>query len=378
MLEVRMALNEKEVDRAYELAAGIFGPDYAESLSHKNLVRALEPLEDLRDVVLVADGDELLGFIRIISRNCYSPVGDLKIGGITSVCTHPDLRGQGWGIRLMEGAIKRSLERKDDFSLLFSRRVITGWYSKIGYVGIGCKSELKLDRMQPAMPAASSSAGIVSGMNSSFLRTYADAHRDTYSGLPLAINRTEPWWDSLEDRLDQHRIESAKFFNVMIGETLIGYFIKSKDQVIEVASLDEFRLEFLTGMLDYCQASIKDTDKISLPAGHWCLEGLSGRPDSKLTPELSWNHSQMVRVLNKDAFREIALKSCGPEESKASQSLFKDADVESHEGARQLLARIVGQDSVYPSGGYQELPGSPAEDQWMLPSLPYWSPLDEI
>ena len=86
----------------------------------------------------------------------------------------------------------------------------------------------------------------------------------------------------------------------------------------------------------------------------------------------------MVRVLNKDAFREIALKTCGAEETRATQSLFKDADVESHQGARQLLARMVGQDSVYPPGGYQELPGSPAVDHWMLPSLPYWSPLDEI
>jgi|GEM_PF-1777437 predicted acetyltransferase len=378
MLEVRTARNENEVDRAYELAAGIFGPDYAESLSHKHLVRSLEPLEDLRDVVLVADGEKLLGFIRIINRNCYSIAGDLKIGGITSVCTHPDLRGQGWGIRLMEGALKRSQERKDDFSLLFSRRVITGWYSKIGYVGIGCKSEVKLDQIQPVMQATSTSIEIRSGIDRSFLRFYADAHKDSYSGLPLAINRTEQWWDNLEGRLEQHRIGSENFINVMIGETPVGYYIKAEDQVIEAASLDEFRVEFLSGMLDHCQASKEVTASIALPPGHWCLADLPGGRDSKPTPELSWNHSQMVRILNKEAFREIALKACSPEEFRATQDLFKNADVESHDGARRLLATMVAQDPVYPPGGYQELPASPTVEQWLLPSLPYWSPLDEI
>jgi len=378
MLEVRTARNEKEVDQAYELAAGIFGPDYAESLSHKHLVRSLEPLEDLRDVVLVVDGEKLLGFIRIINRNCYSLSGDLKIGGITSVCTHSDLRGQGWGIRLMEGAIQRSQERKDDFSLLFSRRVITGWYSKIGYVGIGCKSEIKLDQVHPVTQVASTSAEIRSGMDHSFLGTYADAHRDSYSGLSLAISRTEPWWGSLEGRLDQHRIEAANFINVMIGETPIGYFIKSEDQVIEAASVDEYRAEFLAEMLEHCQSPGEDTTGLSLPPGHWCLDGLPCAPDSRPTPELSWNHSQMVRMLNKNVFCEIALKTCDPEESEATQDLFKNADIESHEGARQLLASIIGQNPVYPPGGYEELPGSPATDQWLLPSLPYWSPLDEI
>ena len=86
----------------------------------------------------------------------------------------------------------------------------------------------------------------------------------------------------------------------------------------------------------------------------------------------------MVRVLNKDAFCEIVLKSCGPEKSKATLELFKNADVESHNGARRLLATMVGQDPLYPSDGYQELPTSPAVEQRLFPSLPYWSPLDEI
>jgi len=378
MLEVRTARNEKEIDRAYELAAGIFGPDYAESLNHKHLVRSLEPLEDLRDVVLVADGEDLLGFIRIINRNCYSPAGNLKIGGITTVCTHPDLRGQGWGIRLMEGAIQRSLERKDDFSLLFSRRVITGWYSKIGYVGIGCKSELKLDKLQQVIQETSASTEIRSGIDSLFLNTYAEAHEESYSGLPLAINRTEPWWDNLKGRLEQHRIESANFINVIIGDTPIGYFIKAEGQVVEAASLDAFRAEFLTAMVQHWNSLKEDTAKIILPPGHWCIEDLQGGPGAKLTPELIWNHSQMVRVLNKDAFREIAMTGCNAEENKTTESLFADADVESHEGARRLLATMVGQDSDYPPGGYQELPSLPTVDQWMLPSLPYWSPLDEI
>jgi len=378
MIELRTARNEKEVDRAYELAAGLFGPDYEESLSHKQLTRSLEPLEDLRDVVILADDQKILGLIRIINRHCSSPVGQLKVGGITSVCIHSDLQGQGWGTILMEGARQRSLERKDDFSLLFSRRVITGWYSKIGYLGIGCKSEIRLDQLNGARQQASALIETHTGVDCSYLGVYSDAFTASYSGLPLTFNRIWHWWNELEYRLSQHHVEPENFINVMAAETPIGYFIKSNDHVIEAAALDEFRAEFLTGMLNHCRSAGEDTITVTLPSGHWCMTDLPGHTNGEPTPNLTWNHSQMVRVLNKDPFREIALKSCSPEEFTATQNLFDRADIESHEGARQMLSAVVGQDPVFPPGGYEDLPVSPTEGQRLLPSLPYWALLDEI
>ena len=377
-MEVRGAKTLEEVDQAYELVAQVFGPNYFEARAHKELVRKSEPLDDLRDAVVVVDNHDVVGFVRILNRHCYSPVGMLQVGGITSVCTHPKLRGQGWGKRVMEGALKRSIERRDDFSLLFSRHVVVGWYYALGYVGIGCKAEIKLNRFRENLPTPSSHVRTSNGAQAAYKEISAESYIDSYGDLPLTISRPPSFWDGLEDRMAQHRIDPNDFVNVLVAGEPIGYFIKKDGHIIEAASLRDCRNDFLTSLLYYCAATFSEAPVITLPPGHWCLDEVVSFGEQS-PAKLYWNRSQMVRILDKAPFNKIGLQSSGPNEKQNAEKLYLDSETASHEGARRLLSGIVAQDPDLPIGNPGDtLPPSPGPDRLLLPHLPYWSSLDEL
>ena len=197
-MEVRAAKNEGEVDQAYELAAKIFGPNYFELRDSLSRIRELEPLLSLEDAVVMVDEENVVGFVRILNRAFHSPAGAIQGGGITSVCTHPDFRGKGWGLKIMEAALERSRQRGDVFSILFARRAVDGWYPKLGYVGLGCHVELRLEHPLPVDSILPFSGSIIRGVERSYLSYYADAYLDSYKDVFLSFHREHKWWDQLE------------------------------------------------------------------------------------------------------------------------------------------------------------------------------------
>ncbi len=374
-MEVRGAKNPREVDEAYELVAKIFGPNYFEAKEVKAEVRALEPLQNLADAVLVVDGEDVVGFVRLLDRQFYSPAGLVKAGGITSVCIHPDLRGQGWGRRVMEAALQRSWQRGDAFSILFARRAVDGWYPKLGYVGIGCHLELRLERPFGIDSLLSSFAGTTQiGAIEAYRDIYTAAYADSYQGLILSFYRDAEWWQNLKQRLAR-RINPEDFINVLVRDKPIGYFILKQGRVIEAASPGQHRADFITGLTQFF--TIFDSEKLTLalPSGHWCIEFLR-RMNHTLSVRYSWDGGHMIRILNKSVFKDIVLGSVGSESYQIVDELFEYYNISEHESARRLLLTIIG--VLTPAQGKQASKNPVVLGTSLLPMLPTWSIVDEL
>jgi predicted acetyltransferase len=373
-MEVRGAKHLREVDEAYELAARIFGANYFEAKATFARQRTLEPLNSLEDAVLVVSGEKVVGFVRILNRQFYSPAGIVKAGGITTVCTHPELRGQGWGLRVMEKALQRSRERGDAFSILFARRVLDGWYPRIGYVGIGCHLEMQVDKPIVAGTIVSFTGSIQLGLVKSYVNTYAEAYTDSYQDLFLSFRRTEDWWQTVEQRL-AHRVGTKDFINVTIGDDPIGYFILRGGKVIEAASLRQYRRDFLAGLFEFCMATQKENLVLALPSGHWCVELLK-RMNHTLSIRYSWEGGHMVRILEKDVFKKMIKHVATPESFESIEGLFDKYDVSDHKCAQELALKVCG--ALPGNIGDQYARGAAIFSRNLLPMLPTWSIVDEL
>lgn len=126
-LDVRAATSAAEVDAAYELAARVFGPDYFTAAATKVRLRAVDPVRALDEVVLVVSDGEVVGFVRLVARSVWLGGEALPVGGVTSVCVHPRVQGQGYGRLVMEEALAISRARGDVLSIAFARRAVDGF-----------------------------------------------------------------------------------------------------------------------------------------------------------------------------------------------------------------------------------------------------------
>jgi predicted N-acetyltransferase YhbS len=374
MMEIRGAKNLKEVDEAYELVAKIFGPNYFEAREAKNHVRALEPLRDLEDGIVVVRGEEVVGFVRILDREFYSPAGVLKGGGISSVCIHPELRGQGWGVRVMDVAIERCRKRGDAFSVLFGRRAVDGWYPRFGYVGIGCHLEMRMEDSYTDSTFTSFSGNIQSGIFEFHSDLYAQAYDASYGDLLLSFCRGKEWWQKLEQRLAR-RVNAKDFITVMDGSDPIGYFILKEGRVIEAASLPDQQTNLLSGLLKFCIENNEGKVILALPSRHWCVHILRSL-NHTLSVRYSWDGGHMIRILDKDSLQTMVLSSSKAQSHEAVNRLFDQHDVSQHQNARQLLLTIVG---ALPEVSRKVKNADPAilADS-LLPMLPTWSIIDEL
>lgn len=376
-IEVRGARTQGEVDQAYELAARCFGPNYFQANESQDRVRALEPLEplgSLEDAVVVVKAGEVAGFVRILDRQYYSQAGIVKAGGITSVCVHPGLRGQGWGLKVMEQALGRSRQRGDAFSILFARRNVDGWYPKLGYVGIGCHIEMQVEISPATGDLPNFPGSIQSGVVESFVDSYSAAYEDSYRDLLFGVYRDGGWWQNLQGRL-AGRVDPQDFVNIMVGGRPIGYYILKAGRVIEAASLSQFRTDFIGGLVHSCAELDEGRLVLALPSGHWCMERLRGN-NHTLNVRYSWDGGHMVRILDKEIFRNLVVHDNGTWSPEELDGLFQRHDLSEHEGARQLLLAIAGAsaDSISRQGvgTHAVLGGS------LLPMLPTWSIMDGL
>lgn len=372
-MEVRGARSLDEVNLAYELAAKIYGPNYFDAQFNLTRVRDLEPLQNLEDLIVIADNHQILGMVRILDRELYSPAGIIKAGGITSVCVHPTLRGQGWGLRIMETALTRSSKRGDSISVLFARRAVDDWYPKLGYVGIGCHPELTLDESSASRLFPPSQASFRTGVVSENIAIYEQAYQSTYEKLFLSMMRTKKWWQTLDQRL-AGRVVLSDFINVEIENSLIGYFILKEGRVIEAASLPKQQEELTSALMHYFFQQGEKDPILSLPTNHWCVDRLAVA-NHTLSVRYSWNGGHMARILDKEIFRKMVAQGATSETAKIVDQIFSRHDMTINSEAHSLLLSACGANkdsSVNVKAGQCNI--SPA----LIPHLPTWSAVDGL
>lgn len=335
-MHVRAARTLDEVDAGYDLASRIFGSSYTEMSSMHSRIRALEPLRSLEDVIVLVDGDDVLGMVRILDRALNVPGGALPAGGITTVCVAERARGERWGIGLMEAALARGVARGDACSVLFARRAVDGWYPRLGYVGIGAHLQLRLLGPAAAVPAVTTRSGVP--VDPEVIGLLARAYDASYGGLFLSFLRTPAWWLHLAEHIALKRVE---LIVVEGGHGLAGYCVRSGGVVIEAAAIDAGR----EAVRDVAFSS----GPLSLPVGHWLMK-IARAHDHELSVRYSWSGGHMLRPLYA---HELV-----PEPTTAAASRAPL----SHDAARQLLLDLVGATD-----------GSP---RW--PDAPAWSLVDEF
>ncbi|KKN73740.1 hypothetical protein LCGC14_0397860 [marine sediment metagenome] len=90
------------------------------------------PLSDNERWVGARTGDKLIGSVRLLFRTITTPAGELVVGGLGNVCSHPDCRGQGVASACMRAAAE-VIEREADFGFLFCGETVRDFYAKLGW-----------------------------------------------------------------------------------------------------------------------------------------------------------------------------------------------------------------------------------------------------
>jgi predicted acetyltransferase len=83
--------------------------------------------------VSVVAGDQTVAQLAILQRTMHLAGATVTMGGIADVVTHPAHRRQGYGARLLEGAVTYMREERYQISLLFG---ITDFYHRFGYAPV--------------------------------------------------------------------------------------------------------------------------------------------------------------------------------------------------------------------------------------------------
>jgi hypothetical protein len=296
----------------------------------------------------VSEGD-VVGFVRLVQRAVWVGDATLRVGGVTSVCVHPDLHGLGYGRLVMEEAIAVSRRRGDALSVAFARRAVDGFYPRLGYLGLGCHPELTLGAVPRGLPAADAAPGF----DPASIPRYAAAYCASYRRLPFAFARTEAWWSCFPRRLEG-RLPADGFVTVLVRGTPVGYFVRDGARIVEAAARHDHEAAVLGAIVRHAG------DRpvvLALTPAHWAVRAVRGvNHVSRI--RYAWDGGHVVRPLAAAALR-AALLSAGIEEV---PGVGPDDELLDHAAARTLVERVAGADG-----------GAP-----LLPALPAWSMVDEF
>ena len=90
------------------------------------------PGEDEKWLTARNDNGKLIGSARLLFRTIVTAEGELTVGGIGNVCSHPDCRGQGAASACMRAAAE-VIEREADFGFLFCGDGVLRFYEHLGW-----------------------------------------------------------------------------------------------------------------------------------------------------------------------------------------------------------------------------------------------------
>jgi predicted N-acetyltransferase YhbS len=349
-MEVRFADNLQEVEEAYELASRIFGPTYYESRDRKQVIKNLEKLDSLSDVVIAIAEKQVIGLARILNRAVYVAGKIIPTGGVTSVCVHPAWRGQKVGLRLMSCVSERLKLRGDILAVLFARRAVDGWYSKMGYAGIGSHFEMTVNNLPQSYSGLD--IALINGLQEGELKTYQSVYAASYQELFLSFARAPSWWNKFSLHL-QHRLPSASLVNVIRESELVGYFIWDQGKVVELSAQIHRREIVLIALLKFIKSLAFNQLVLALPAQHWAAKYFQ-----------DWNHTSSFRF-SWDGGHMACLLSFPELQNIVG---IKDAPMKNHSG-----------DLCSPINMWQKVSQlcHPQSIDWRL-TMPTWSPLDEF
>jgi GNAT superfamily N-acetyltransferase len=84
--------------------------------------------------MVVLENDRVVAHAAMLPRTIGTEVGDLRIGGLSRVCSDPNLRGHGLGELVVRAAFCLVDESEFDFALFQTNERVRSFYEKLGAV----------------------------------------------------------------------------------------------------------------------------------------------------------------------------------------------------------------------------------------------------
>ncbi|MBW1716349.1 MAG: GNAT family N-acetyltransferase [Deltaproteobacteria bacterium] len=237
MSEYIVSIGDERLDlnEVIEFLSRIFGPNYFEASFMQRQIVEHEPSLSTRNFILArARNGQLIGVVRVVERQVLLDGVSLQVGGISSLGVTPEWRQRGVASNLMNEAISAMASRGMDFSILFGRRAVDGFYTRFGYYGIGRYIDLEL-LSYPKSQMSVHDVPLERKKQELCMKLYSE----NYHGLSGSVLRDDSIWDFLLMRIEK-KIGQIRGFLIEEAGGSVGYFITANNRLIEIAVPKQF------------------------------------------------------------------------------------------------------------------------------------------
>lgn len=294
-MEYRIQTGEEsfDLDEVIELVSRTYGPNYYDAKEIHGWLLRHEPTLSADNFVLARDRKgSLIGLVRIVIRKICFGGETLSCGGISTVCVHSQWRHRGVATALMETADRVMETRGLDLAFLHARRVLDGFYSKVGYGGIN--RYLNLEILSP--PCSGSELTTVPAQESNISRLER-CYESVYRVLTGSIIRRTDMWHFL---LGKSPLVKPPYIvhecREKGSDSFEGYLISSGDTLHE-AVIPENHFLSVPGLLD--KLGLKH---IAIHPFHPLFTFLRTTYSTTVTERYAIDGGYMGKILNMDSF----------------------------------------------------------------------------
>jgi len=324
-----------------DFVAKIFTPNYFESLKVQKISIGSEPSLKPENFIIAKSASQLIGLVRIVEREILIANQSFRAAGISSVSVHPEFRGKGLSIKLMEKALAEIGLRQFDFSYLHGRKAVDGFYTQFGFTGVG---RYNVFNLLTTKASATKYKFHVEEMTSSNLPLCAMLYESIYSKLDGSIARNLATWEFLLAR--NSTTKEFKLLTIAQDSEILGYVVVANGRIFELA-LNQKSFDLLSSILDHL-----DVKTLELHPRHPALSVLR-RFNHSYEERLPHDGGYMLKVSN--------LKSCLDKfEAIARQRINVTSPLQLDDAADPNLSQMFGDDKNHALEFY---------DQNLLPLL---------
>lgn len=207
-----------------------FGED--QKVSYRAFMRMFEYEPSIREhnfIIARNIKGKLIGMIRIVERVVCVDGVRIKAAGLSSIAVDENYRHRGLCAQMMAVTKRVLVERKFDIAFLHARKVLDGFYSQYGFIGIGRYHELLIRPLE-----ANDELITVRSCELKDIGVLSQMYEKQYLSFSGSIERSPEVWDFLMQLiLSPETSLQAKI--ICDNEKPIGYCVTQNNKLIETS-----------------------------------------------------------------------------------------------------------------------------------------------
>ena len=221
------------LEKCVNLAAKIFSE--TSGIDFLILLDEYKQWFDLKDNIFIiakSSSDEIIGFLRLIPKKISLSIGLINTARFENVFIVPSYRGKNISRRLIDYAIKVSIENNMSLAYVIARRGVDHFYPKFGFHGVSCypKVKVKLSELHRIKieNVNNISIGKVKLEDLYYISKLYSSHYKSYFGS--SIRNSNNW----ERVLSNCKKENIKIYKVMNNKSICAYCIFKGNKILEI------------------------------------------------------------------------------------------------------------------------------------------------